>query len=172
MLFRSDALQRRCATPLGIMRHWIPVNEAIDLSSLVEQTQEYQSELIQYYIDHLRFMKYKPTKGIMSYALNDPKPAVSFSVVDFWREPKSSYYALQRAMSPQYVFTLIPKDSYSVGEGIELPIYAINDAWEGFAAAGAVVTLLDPTGSVVATDKYALSLPVDCEARSEERRVG
>ncbi|MDP3487486.1 MAG: hypothetical protein Q8S19_06090, partial [Bacillota bacterium] len=67
---------------------------------------------------------------------------------------------------PQYIFTLIPKDAYSVGEVLELRIYAINDAWEGFAAAGAVVTLLDPTGSVVAADKYALSLPVDCGAQS------
>ncbi|MDP3487664.1 MAG: glycoside hydrolase family 2 TIM barrel-domain containing protein, partial [Bacillota bacterium] len=84
-----EALQKQCATQMGIMRHWMPVTEAADLLDLVEQTQVYQSELIQYYIDHLRFMKYKPTKGIMSYALNDSAPAVSFSVIDFWREPKS-----------------------------------------------------------------------------------
>ncbi|KAF0196017.1 MAG: beta-mannosidase [Bacillota bacterium] len=161
-----ETLKKQCATQLDLMRHWMPVYEATDLPDLVELTQMYQSELIQYYIDHLRFMKYKPTKGIMSYALNDPTPAVSFSVIDFWREPKASYYALQRAMSPQYVFTLIPKDTYRVGEVLKLPIYAINDAWEGFPAAGAVATLLDPTGTVVTSDRYALSLPVDCEAQS------
>ena len=161
-----ESAQKQFSTELDLLRHWIPGIEAMDLQEAVEQTQAYQSELIQYYIDHLRLMKYKPTTGIMSYALNDPTPAISFSVVDFWREPKSSYYALQRAMSPQYIFTLIPKDTYNMGEVLKLPIYAVNDAWEGFAAAGAVATLLDPAGKVVASDKYALSLPVDCEAQS------
>ena len=161
-----DVAKKLCATQLGLMQHWIPGIEAMDLQDIVEQSQSYQSELIQYYIDHLRLMKYKPTKGIMSYALNDSTPGISFSVVDFWREPKSSYYALQRAMSPQYIFTHLPKDTYSVGEVLRLPIYAVNDSWEGFAAAGAVATLLDPEGNVVASDKYALSLPVDCEAQS------
>lgn len=161
-----DVAKKQYLTQIGIMQHWMPVQEITDLPKLVEATQVYQSELIQYYIDNLRFLKYKPTQGIMSYALNDPAPAISFSVIDFWRQPKRSYYALQKAMLPQYIFTLIPKDTYGVGETLNLPIYAINDAWEGFAAAGAVVTLLDPLGAVVASDKYALSLPVDCEAQS------
>lgn len=171
-LLGSDALpldwaylERECTAKPTEFQHWIPVDQAANLADLVDMTQTYQAELNQYYIDNLRYLKYRPTKGILSFMLQDSSPAVSFSLVDYWREPKMSFYALKKAMSPQYIFTLLPKDLYVVGDTLKLPIFAVNDAWEGFAAAGAVIALVDAQGAIVANDRYALSLPVDCEVQ-------
>ena len=59
--------------------------------------------------------------------LNDPAPAVSWSVVDWRRRPKMAYEALLEAMSPVLICAEYPKERYEVGERISLPLFVIND---------------------------------------------
>ncbi|MBV9787543.1 MAG: hypothetical protein JOZ51_05185, partial [Chloroflexi bacterium] len=100
------------------------------LDALIEQTQHYQSEVNRFYIDRLRLRKYRPTGGIVPFMLLDSNPAVQWSVIDYWRVPKASYWAMRDAFRPQYAFTLIDKPRYSIGDQLSLPIYGVNDARE------------------------------------------
>jgi len=59
--------------------------------------------------------------------LNDPAPAVSWSVVDWRRRPKIAYETLLEAMRPVLICAQYPKERYSVGERISLPLFVIND---------------------------------------------
>ncbi len=59
--------------------------------------------------------------------LNDPAPAISWSVVDWRRRPKMAYEVLRAAMSPVLICSEYPKKSYGVGGRISLPLFVVND---------------------------------------------
>lgn len=121
-------LHRRHSFQNNVMKHWFDWRQNRTLDALIEQTQHYQSELNRFYIDRLRLRKYRPTGGIVPFMLVDSNPAVQWSVIDYWRVPKASYWAMRDAFRPQYAFTLIDKPRYTLGDRLPLPIYGVNDA--------------------------------------------
>jgi beta-mannosidase len=152
-----------------IMSNWVPWRAAGSLAEVIELTQEYQVLINRFYIDRLRFHKYRPTGGIVPFLFVDAHPAVTWSVIDYWRVPKRSYYALQQAFRPQYAFCLIEPRPHTVGEAVELPIYAVNDARRGFSDARLEICLRDPDGAVLAESRHRLELPADCTTFLVER---
>jgi beta-mannosidase len=152
----------------NIMDYWLDWRSAESLEALVHMTQDYQSHINRFYIDRLRFYKYRPTGGVVPFMFHDPNPGVSWAVLDYWRAPKRSYHALRLAFSPQYIFTLLAKDHYPPGAPIDLPIYAVNDAHHDVPLAVAAC-LLDPAGAEQARVERLLSLPADCMALEIEK---
>ncbi len=121
-------LSRRHSFQPNVMQHWYDWRANRTLDALIEQTQRYQSEVNRFYIDRLRLRKYRPTGGIVPFMFTDSNPAVQWSVVDYWRVPKRSYWAMRNAFSPQYAFTLIGQPRYKLGQTVSLPVYGVNDA--------------------------------------------
>ncbi len=152
----------------AMMEHNMPWRSAGALSDLVALTQNYQSMINRFFIDRLRYYKYRPTGGIVPFMFHDPNPAISFSIIDYWRVPKRSYYAMQLAFSPQYVFTLLDQDYYPAGSPADLPIYIVNDAHEEVPVQ-IEARLLDPDGAELAYVRRELTLPPDCMAMEIER---
>jgi beta-mannosidase len=138
------------------------------LEELIRLTQDYQSAINRYYIDRLRFHKYRPTGGVIPFLFHDPNPAVLWSVVDYWRVPKRSYHAMRLAFSPQYVFTLLHQDHYLPGVAIDLPIYVVNDAQRATPVELAA-RIIGPSGAELAAVERTLTLPADCMAMEIER---
>jgi beta-mannosidase len=147
---------------------WVDWRAVGSLEELARMTQDYQSMVNRFYIDRLRFHKYRPTGGIVPFMFHDSNPAVQWSILDYWRVPKRSYAALRLAFSPQYIFTLLDKDEYAVGTPIDLPIYVVNDAHQA-APAELEARLLDPADAELARLERALTLPPDCMAMEIER---
>jgi beta-mannosidase len=145
-----------------LMNLWIDTR-SMDLADLVRRTQAYQSEINRYYVDRLRFYKYKPNGGFLNFMYMDSQPCVSWSIIDYWREPKASYYAYKQALSPQYVFSLTPTDHYKSGKRYQLPIYVVNDEHKP-KPVQILVRLLDPDGQTLYEQGHALTLGPDCEA--------
>ncbi|MBI2845465.1 MAG: glycoside hydrolase, partial [Chloroflexi bacterium] len=125
------------------MARWIKTGKMKNLEELITATQEYQIKVHQYYIDRLRLRKYRPTGGIIIDCFLDPYPAIGFSVVDYWRVPKKSYWALQQSFHPQYVFILLDAEPYRVGQEVRLPIYIVNDSQQDFGAVAVTVQVLE-----------------------------
>ncbi|NTW98090.1 MAG: glycoside hydrolase, partial [Oscillochloris sp.] len=92
----------------------------------------------------------------------DPYPAILWSVVDYWRVPKRSYYAMRMAFSPQYAFCLFPPRAYALGEAVELPLYVVNDAQHTVGGVRLTARLRDPSGALIAETTRTLDLPPDC----------
>lgn len=145
-----------------IMDNWIPWREAGSLAEVVDLSQDYQIFINRYYIDRLRHSKYRPTGGIVPFVFLDPMPGVLWSVVDYWRVPKRSYHAMRTAFSPQYAYCIFPPQAYAVGEPIELPIFAVNDAQQPVAGARLSAELCDPAGQQIAAVTHRVDLPADC----------
>lgn len=151
-----------------IMAAWLDWRSAASLEALIDMTQRYQCALNRFYIDRLRFHKYKPTGGIVPFMFHDPNPAILWSVLDYWRVPKRSYDALRLAFSPQYAFTLIDADSYPVGARVTLPIYLVNDAQrETQVSLSARLSGVD--GNEIAQVAHRVTLPADCRPIEVER---
>ena len=74
-----------------------------------------------------RRRKYRPTGGTFAFMLNDPAPAISWSVVDWRRRPKAAYQVLLTAMSPVLICAEYPEERYEVGDRLSLPLFVVND---------------------------------------------
>jgi beta-mannosidase len=110
-------------------------------------TQAYQAELIKHHIEVLRRLKYRPTGGFCVFALNDPGPVVSWSVLDHCRVPKLGFDALRQACQPVIVVAQRPPAIVTVGESLTLDVHAINDLRSAVEGAVVDAVLAWPGGS-------------------------
>ncbi|MBA2343774.1 MAG: beta galactosidase jelly roll domain-containing protein [Rubrobacter sp.] len=107
------------------MMRYVPWRD--DREAFVRESQEYQAMVLKHATELFRRRKYKPTGGTFAFMLNDPAPAISWSVVDWRRRPKAAYETLKVAMQPVLVCVEYPDESYEVGATISLPLYVVND---------------------------------------------
>ncbi len=90
-------------------------------------SQVYQAELIRHHVELLRRLKYRPTGGFCVFAMNDPAPVVSWSLLDHERVPKLAWGVLERACAPVIVVADRPPGVVAVGEHLELDVHAVSD---------------------------------------------
>ena len=83
-----------------------------DRALFLRESQRYQAEVLKHATELFRRRKYRPTGGTFAFMLNDPAPAVSWSVVDWRRRPKLAYEALRVAMSPVLICAEYPMERY------------------------------------------------------------
>lgn len=158
-------LEERHSLQREIMDRWLDLDSYGDLKELIGASQDYQIAVNQQYIDRLRYHKYRPTGGILAFSFHDPNPAVQWSVIDYWRVPKRSYYHVQRAFHPEYVFTLLKKKEYAVGDEIEVPIYVVNDSQESYGDVEVTAEVFDGEGERTTRASFTTSLDADSDAK-------
>ena len=105
----------------------IPPAEFATFDAWRHATQVYQAELIRHHIEVLRRLKYRPTGGFCMFALNDPAPVVSWSVIDHERRPKLAFEALRHACEPVIVVADRPPAISTPGDRLRLDIHVVND---------------------------------------------
>lgn len=164
-----EHLAERHGFQAEIMGKWIAWREATSLADLVDISQDYQIFINRFYVDRLRYHKYRPTGGIVPFLFLDPYPAILWSLVDYWRVPKRSYYALRMAFSPQYAFALFEPRVYRVAEPVELPLYASNDAQHAMDDLQLLARLRAPDGSLIARLEHTFDLEADCLTKEVDR---
>ena len=104
-----------------------------DRVTYIRESQEYQAAVLKHATELFRRLKYRPTGGSFAFMLNDPAPAVSWSVVDWRRRPKAAYEVLKKAMAPVLICAEYPGESYAEGSEISLRLFVVNDLPEGLA---------------------------------------
>jgi len=167
--FMSDSLETAGWTRLererGLDRRLlkrVPPSECGSMEEYAAATQRFQGELIRYYADRIRALKYRPAGGMAAYMLHDPWPAVLCSVLDHGRRKKLSFESIKAAMSPVYVFgTLEPR--YRRGSVAALPVLAVNDL-DREVEFEARCKVISPVGDAVIQERVEIGLPADSEA--------
>jgi beta-mannosidase len=159
-----DRLEKRHSLQREVMGQWLDLGSFQDLRALIDASQEYQTAVNRTYIDRLRCHKYRPVGGVLAFCFHDPNPAVQWSVVDYWRVPKRSYYHMQQAFHPQYVFTLLRGREFAVGEEIGVPVYIVNDSPEDYDEVAISVEILGANGERTTHAEFSSALPADSEA--------
>ena len=138
-----------------------------DRLAFVRESQSYQGEVLKHATELFRRRKYGPTGGTFAFMLNDPAPAVSWSVVDWRRRKKMAYETLLAAMRPVLICAEYPRERYTVGETISLPLFVVNDLSRELEGVGWDWELL-VGGSIVARGGGETKVPKDCVVRLGE----
>jgi beta-mannosidase len=95
-----DALLEHHACQRVFFDRFVPPAEYATFDEWRAATQAYQAALIQLQVEDLRRLKYEPTGGFCHFCFADGHPAVTWSVLDHERVPKSGYAALRDACRP------------------------------------------------------------------------
>jgi len=138
-----------------------------ELPAYVAATQEYQARLLNYHIERFRILKYAPNYGVICFLHNDSQPAISWAVVDVWREPKPAYYAVADALSPIWPMTRFQFAPYKKGETITLPLYVANDNLEAYKAT--LTAVISRAGKKLFENSWLVTLEPDMKTKLIDR---
>jgi beta-mannosidase len=144
---------------LPVFERRVPPHRHPTFDAWRKATQEYQANLLRRHIETLRRLKYRPTGGFCLFLLADSQPAVSWSVLDHRRSPKSGYAAVAAACAPVIIAADRPAESYRPGEKVALDIHAVSDLRAALAGAQAQVVLRWPGGQ--RTWRFEGEVPAD-----------
>lgn len=131
-LGRTHALQR-----VFFERNGLDPSSYSTFGSWREATQAYQANLIRRHVETIRRLKYRPAGGFAQFCFADGHPAVTWSVLDHERNPKSGYEALAAACAPVIVVADTPAATYEPGTAVALDVHVVSDRRE--PVAGVVV---------------------------------
>jgi beta-mannosidase len=99
---------------------------AMTTEALIDATQRAQAFGLQIAIEHVRRRK-PQTTGVAVWQFNDPCPAISWSLVDYYGTPKRAYHELKKVYSPvlaSFDYELIPRRT---GDTVRGDLWIIND---------------------------------------------
>lgn len=159
-------LEERHHLQPGMMKRFIRREDYNSLEDYIAATQKHQANVNTFTIDRLRLRKYNPVGGVTAFMFLDSNPAIQWSLIDYWREPKKSFDSFCANMNTQYIFAIIDKDEYRVGEQIEIPVYVVNDEYIDWPNAKATITIEDPDGNKIA--ETAVNSPLESDMQSKQ----
>jgi beta-mannosidase len=140
-----DALEAHHALQLDAFARYVPPASFATFDAWAAATQAYQAEVIRYHAETLRRLKYRPCGGFCQFLFADAQPAVSWSVLDHARVPKTGYAALAAACAPVIVVADRPEPSYRAGDVITLDVHVVSDLRRALEGARVIATLGDET---------------------------
>jgi beta-mannosidase len=144
------------------------------LKEFVANSQAYQARLVKDSVESYRIRKYAPINGLFHFMLADCWPAITWSVVDHARVPKQGYHALKTACQPllpvlrSTVPRFNPGDKFNWGGRFLKELIVVNDYPREFRNLKVVLTVQDPRGRTVLTERRTCDVAADCVARPFE----
>jgi beta-mannosidase len=138
------------------------IDETADLPDLVAASQAYQAHVIRYHTEYYRRHKFAPCNGAHLFCFNDCWPAITWSVVDFWRNRKAGFYALQRAMAPLQVMVEFEQQPELSPAGASL--WLVNDFPRPYDDLRLTWTVSDSSGAVVDSGELACTIAANAIA--------
>jgi len=119
----------------------VPYGDSSD--EFIENSQQYQAELLTTAIRYYRQSRFTPITGIFQFMFIDCWPSITWSVVDYVCKPKKGYYALKENFQPLVVSVNVRQDHYLSGQKLQFDIYIINDLHRSFPEVKVCVRIKD-----------------------------
>jgi beta-mannosidase len=101
-------------------------------AKFVSNTQAYQVKVIKLAAESYRRQRYQPVNSIFQFMFVEDWPSMNWGVVDYWRNPKSGYYALQQAYQPVLPSIAWEREDFTPGETASFALWLINDLHTAF----------------------------------------
>jgi beta-mannosidase len=135
------------------------------LDEFIASSHSYQNNIIQYATENYRRAKFAPVSGIFQFDLTDPWPAITWSVLDYWRRPKPSFDVLRRSMQPVLPTFDLPL-YVEIGRKIRTHLMVVNDVTEAFL--GTTISWTVNYGKKRITDgEWQLDVPANAVSESK-----
>ncbi len=129
------------------------------LHEFVQASQRAQAEGLKIAIEHYRRRKADGAGGALVWQLNEPWPAVSWSLVDAYRTPKLAYDTVRQLFSPVLVSLDHPVRAYRPGDPFCPIVWLINDSPTEFRGCRLRVELVGNRGEVALEFEGETDLP-------------
>jgi beta-mannosidase len=139
------------------------------LEDLIEASQRAQACALQIAVEHYRRAKARGGGGVLIWQLNEPWPAISWALVDFYRRPKAAYAVVKRLMSPVLVSLEYPLRRYAAGDELDIAIWLVNDLPAELRGCQVDVALWDGAGQAVA--RHGMSMEIAAGSASVADRL-
>jgi beta-mannosidase len=139
------------------------------VETLVEASQRAQAYGLQVAIEHFRRRKAHGCGGVLVWQLNEPWPAISWALVDFFRQPKPSYYAAKQLFSPVLVSVEYPLAPYQSGDQFHGDVWVINDGHEALHGCQPMVSLW--TGGLLSAEPFLRTVDIPADSAEMVGRV-
>jgi beta-mannosidase len=117
----------------------VPMGHSIE--TFIHNTQHYQQRLLQFAAESYRRQRFQPVVGIFQFMFVESWPSMNWGIVDFWRQPKTGYQALQTAYQPVLPSIAWDREVWQQGEAGGIELWVINDLWQRFPDATLTSTL-------------------------------
>lgn len=136
------------------------------MESFITNTQRYQAQLVALAAESYRRQRFQPVTALFQFMFVETWPSINWGVVDYLRQPKQGYYALQQAYQP-----LLPSIDphtlqWKAGQPGQISLWIINDRPRAFAGSTLMWTVKQGN-RVLADDRQ----PVDIAADSGRKIV-
>lgn len=139
-----------------------------DLEAFIQASQRAQALGLQLAIEHFRRRKAQGCGGVLVWQLNEPWPAISWALVDFYRQTKPAYEVVQRLFQPLLVSLDFPHRWYRAGDRIPIEFWVTNDRIQTLGGCELVVELWDETGKSVDRFRQKVDVGPDAACRMGE----
>ena len=117
----------------------VPMGKTIE--EFIDNTQQYQAQLVQFAAEAYRRQRYQPVSAIFQFMFVENWPSLNWGIVDYWRETKPGYESLRRAYQPILPSIVIIKKQWKVSEFIPIDLWIINDLLRSIPKATLTYTL-------------------------------
>jgi len=145
------------------------------LAEFVKNSQDYQAKLVKDYVESLRIRKYKPVNAFFHFMFADCWPSITWSVLDYERNPKAGFFALQTACQPLLPIWRNMSPQINLGENLNWGgrflqhLVLVNDWPKEFKNLRVELTVQDPRGKTIHRENQVCPLvPADSVTRPFE----
>ncbi|MFX1452421.1 MAG: glycoside hydrolase family 2 protein, partial [Promethearchaeota archaeon] len=144
------------------VRNYAKEEDFKTLEGFIQATQDYQAEIAKFHIELFRFLKYDHCGGVIHFLFNDCFPGITWSIVDYWREPKKAYHAVKNSFEPVYPFIMKwPNKHYSQGKRFKTDLYITNDLHQDFKNIKLTVNISPTSGEPIFQKNYNIDIDKD-----------
>ena len=138
--FLRDPRWRERKAQSAKLQHYANSPLEDDLGLAVAATQHAQATGLQVGIEASRLRR-NECGGVVIWQLNEPWPAVTWSVIDRAGQPKSAYEMLRRSFQPLLIAARFPWRRYAPGDVFQAEIWLVNDSAQAYRGCRARASL-------------------------------
>ena len=130
------------------LRYTNEFGESVDIDDLIAKSGLYQALATSFNMEFCRSNKFR-TSGLLIWQYDDIWPCLSWSLVDWYGTPKSSYYFLKRASRPVHISADYERYLWKAGETFAADVHLLNDAESSVKGSTYSVKLFDTQGKML-----------------------
>ncbi|MBA3534797.1 MAG: hypothetical protein H0T73_23035 [Ardenticatenales bacterium] len=118
---------------LDKLRCYLPAAAQHNLYQFIAASQEAQAAAVQIAVERLRRRKAESAGGVAIWQWNEPWPAISWALVDYFGRPKLAAERLRMWYSPLLLSLDFDRRDWQAGQPLRASLWAINDLTIAFA---------------------------------------
>ncbi|QCR38539.1 glycoside hydrolase family 2 protein [Nissabacter sp. SGAir0207] len=130
------------------------------IQTFIENTQRYQADSVRTAAESYRRQRYQPVSVLFQFMFVETWPSINWGVMDYRRQPKLGYYALQKAYQPILPSIEPVTLNWKSGAAGKVNLWAINDTLKAYPKARLAWTITQDN-RVLAAGEQRLDMAAD-----------